>query len=266
MSRADPAPQDESIESRDFVTGLARGLDVLRVCAASPEGLTLSDVARVVDLPRAAVRRSLLTLVATGYVTRSGRLFQPTPRVLGLSARVADMTLPRLAQPVLDELSRTLDESASLATLDGPDILYIGRSETRRILSVDLSVGSRLPAWCTSMGRILLAALPPGERQSHIPTILPARTPKTITDHARLSATLDDIATAGYCILEQELETGLRSVAAPVRDGEGRVVAALNVGTQAARTSLRDVRRVIVPAVVRAAATLTEAVRLQRRS
>ncbi|NHN83612.1 IclR family transcriptional regulator [Acetobacter musti] len=219
----------------------------------------------MVDLPRAAVRRSLLTLVATGYVTRSGRLFQPTPRVLGLSARVADMPLPRLAQPVLDDLSRSIDESASLATLDGPDILYIGRSETRRILGVDLSVGSRLPAWCTSMGRVLIAALPAAERQAHIPANLTARTPKTITDHAELDAVLDGIAADGYCILEQELELGLRSVAAPVRDGTGQVVAALNVGTQAARTSLRDVRRIIVPAVIRAAATLTEAIRLQRR-
>ncbi|MCP1196043.1 helix-turn-helix domain-containing protein [Acetobacter senegalensis] len=253
-------------ESRDFVTALARGLDVLRVCAAAPEGRSLSDVARETDMPRAAARRALLTLVATGYVVQSGRLFQPTPRVLDLSARVADMPLPRLAQPILDKLSNTLGESASLAILDGTDILYIARSENRRILAVDLRVGAKLPAWCTSMGRVLLAVLSEAERSRHIPKKLDSRTTRTTTDHETLSMILDSIKDDGYCIQDQELELGLRSVAAPVFGHDGKVVAALNISTQASRTPLRLLRHTIVPAVREAAVALGHAIQHQQRS
>ncbi|GAN67304.1 IclR family transcriptional regulator domain-containing protein [Acetobacter orleanensis] len=243
-------------ESREFVTALARGLEVLRVCAARPEGMTLSEAAQAVGLPRAAVRRSLLTLTATGYLSQVGRIFIPTPKVLNLSARVADLPLPRLAQPVLTELSRTLDESASLATLDGKDILYIARAETHRILAVDLSVGSRLPAWCTSMGRVLLAALPEEARNQHIPEQLTARTARTVTDKVALQDILINIREQGYCLLDQELELGLRSVAAPVRNSAGDVIAALNVGMHATRMSLKDVQHTVVPAVIKAACRL----------
>ncbi|GBQ19087.1 IclR family transcriptional regulator C-terminal domain-containing protein [Gluconacetobacter sacchari] len=257
---------DEPAESRDFVTALARGLDVLRVCAQAPEGLTLADVARQVDLPRAAVRRALLTLVTTGYLVQYGRLFQVTPRVLDLSARMKDLPLPRLAQPILNQLSETLNESASLAILDGRDILYIARTETRRILAVDLTVGARLPAWCTSMGRVLLAALPDTERRGHMPPVLDARTPRTTTDLAALGRLFAQIRRDGYCVQDQELETGLRSVAAPVRGPDGTVVAALNVSTQAARTSMRDLRKLVIPAVVDAATALGHALKGQTRA
>ncbi|NHN86344.1 helix-turn-helix domain-containing protein [Acetobacter musti] len=265
MKRDPSTSADDVTESRDFVTALARGLDVLRACAAAPEGLSLSDVARETDLPRAAARRALLTLVATGYVVQNGRLFQPTPRVLDLSARVADMPLPRLAQPILDRLSHTLGESASLAILDGTDILYIARSEIRRILAVDLRVGAKLPAWCTSMGRVLLAALPEAERRRHIPEKLDARTFRTTTDHKTLNTLLDEIRADGYCLQDQELEPGLRSVAAPVSGHDGSVVAALNISTQATRTPLRVLRRTIVPAVTEAAAALGNALQHQQR-
>ncbi|MCP1246665.1 helix-turn-helix domain-containing protein [Acetobacter cerevisiae] len=243
-------------ENREFVTALARGLEVLRVCAARPEGMTLSEAAQAVGLPRAAVRRSLLTLTAMGYLSQAGRIFMPTPKVLNLSARVADLPLPRLAQPLLTELSRSLDESASLATLDGMDILYIARAETNRILAVDLSVGSRLPAWCTSMGRVLLSALPAEARNQHIPEQLTARTARTVTDRVALNDILTNIRQHGYCLLDQELELGLRSVAAPVRNSAGDVVAALNVGMHATRMSLKEMQQTIVPAVIRTASSL----------
>lgn len=256
----------EPAENRDFVTALARGLDVLRVCAQERDGITLAAVAQRVDLPRAAARRALLTLVATGYLTQSGRLFQVTPRVLDLSAGMKDLPLPRLAQPILNGLSQTLGESASLAILDGMDILYIARTETRRILAVDLSIGARLPAWCTSMGRVLLAALPDDERPRHMPATLDARTSRTITDPAALADLFSQIRHDGYCIQDQELETGLRSVAAPVCGPDGRVVAALNVSTQATRTPMRDLRKFVVPAVVDAAMAVSRALRGQART
>ncbi|MFT9027099.1 hypothetical protein HK13_08920 [Acetobacter indonesiensis] len=256
---------EESAESRDFVTALARGLDVLRVCAGKPEGLTLSEVANFVALPRAAVRRSLITLVSTGYLFQTGRLFIPTTKVLSLSARVKDMPLPRLAQPILESLSKALDESASLAVLDGKDILYIGRAEANRILSVDLSVGARLPAWCTSMGRVLLASLSEEERKQHIPEQLTMRTVHTIGDKSQLNGAFDSIRKQGFCLLDQELELGLRSVAAPVHDSTGKVIAALNVGMHAARLSLDAVNENVVPAVVKAAQDLSEAIQLQNK-
>ncbi|KAA8385835.1 helix-turn-helix domain-containing protein [Acetobacter tropicalis] len=256
---------DDPVESRDFVTALARGLDVLKTCSDAPDGLTLSDVARKVNLPRAAVRRALLTLVATGYLAQNGRLFQSTPRVLDLSGRVSDLPLPRLAQPILNQLSHTLGESASLAILDGQDILYIARSEARRILAVDLTVGGHLPAWCTSMGRVLLAGLSEPERLQHLPPVLEARTSRTITDFDTLHQHLKQIRSDGYCVQDQELEAGLRSVAAPVLGHKSKVVAALNVSTQATRTPLRELKRYILPAVIDAAAALGQALRKQQR-
>ncbi|WP_159103447.1 IclR family transcriptional regulator domain-containing protein [Asaia prunellae] len=214
------------------MTALARGLDALRICARYPNGMTLSAVARELSLPRAAVRRSLLTLSAMGYVSQTGAIFQITPKVLDLAAGMMNLPLPKLAHPVLQQLSDTLQESASVAILDGLDILYVARSESRRILSVDLGIGARLPAWCTSMGRVLLAYLSESQRREHMPIELVARTPRTITDRVLLSTLLDRIRDDGYCIQDQELEMGLRSVAVPIWGAEGRVVAALNVSTQ----------------------------------
>ncbi len=247
------------VNSREFVTALARGLDVLQACAASPKGVTLADAARQTGLARASVRRSLLTLCATGYVIVDGRMFLLTPKVLTLGAGLAIDSLPRLAQPLLDRLSRDFDESFSIATLDGPDILYVARSEARRIVALTLAVGSRLPAYCTSMGRVLLASLPPAEMERRLPESLLARTPRTVTDRTILVRLIAQVHHEGYCILDQELELGLRSLAVPVLNAAGDVVAALNVGTQAARTPLRDLRRVLLPALQEAALSLRPA-------
>jgi IclR family pca regulon transcriptional regulator len=163
------------------------------------------------------------------------------------------------AQPVLDDLSRTFGESFSVAILDASDILYVARSEARRILALDLAVGSRLPAYCTSMGRVLLAALDPTEAARRLPGALSPRTPRTITDPAALAAILAQVRDEGYCIVDQELELGLRSLAVPIIGPDGQIAAALNVSTQAARTTIRDLRRVLLPALEEAAMRLAPA-------
>ncbi|MGI4803114.1 MAG: IclR family transcriptional regulator domain-containing protein [Janthinobacterium lividum] len=247
---------DATQDSGSFVIALARGLEVLQACAASPAGITLSDVARRTGHARASVRRSLLTLAATGYVLQDGRRFMLTPKVLSLGASLGPDSLPRLVQPVLDRLGAVLGESVSVATLDGPDILYIARAEARRIMGLNLTVGSRLPAIFTSMGRVLLAALPPEETASRLPMVLVARTPRTMTDRDALLSLLAEVRDDGYCIVDQELELGLRSLAVPIKDPTGQVCAALNVSTQAGRTTMRDLRRVMLPVLEAGAASL----------
>lgn len=249
---------DEEDKGRDFVTALARGIEVLSACGRSDGGLTLADAARLTGLSRATVRRSLLTLAAMGYVAPSGRLFTLTPKVLTLAGGYLHaMPLVRLAQPVLDRISQQLNESCSLATLDDSEIVYVARAETRRIISVDLAVGSRLPAFCTSMGRVLLAALPQAESTRQLTRMkLRAFTDHTVTDPAALKGILDHVRKLGFCLVDQELETGLRSIAVPVRDRAGAVVAAINVSTQVSRVSLDDLRDTILPALRNAVSEL----------
>ena len=240
---------------RDLVTALARGIEVLDACGRNEAGVTLADAARLTGLSRATVRRSLLTLSAMGYVAADGRVFTQTAKVLTLAgSNLRAMKLARLAQPVLDRISRTLGESCSLATLDGDEIIYVARAETRRIISVDLSVGSRLPAFCTSMGRVLLAGLPPDELQLRLAQLRPEKlTDRTVTDPAALLQILRRVREDGFCVVDQELEPGLRSVGVPVRAADGKTVAAINVSTQVSRVGLEQLHAAILPAL-RAAA------------
>jgi IclR family pca regulon transcriptional regulator len=193
-----------------------------------------------------------------GYVERRDRLFSVTPGVLRLAdTYLSDRSLPALAQPLLEKLRDEVDESCSLAVLDGGDVVYVARASRRRIMSVGLRVGSRLPAWCTSMGRVLLAALPPEERDALVPSgPLPALTPHTVRNRAALNALLDDVDRNGYAIVDQELEIGLRSIAVPVRDGKGAVIAALNVGTTALERSVDDLTTRIKPRLTQTAGLL----------
>ena len=255
MTIGDPEPAGGG---RDFVTALARGIAVLGACGGHPGGVTLAEAARLTGLSRATVRRSLLTLAAMGYVAADGRRFTQTAKVLTLAGgSLRAMPLARLAQPVLDRISRTLDESCSLATLDGDEIVYVARAETKRIISVDLAVGSRLPAFCTSMGRVLLAGLAPEElgRRLDGRTLQPL-TERTITDPQTLLAELHRVRDDGFCVVDQELERGLRSVSVPVRGAGGKVVAAINVSTQVAQVTLDRLRQTILPALRDAAASL----------
>jgi IclR family transcriptional regulator, pca regulon regulatory protein len=246
-------------DPRTFVQSLERGLAVLRVFGADAPALTLADVARRAELTRATARRILHTLHALGYVATDGKTFELTPKVLDLGyAYLSSMHLGDIAQPTMEALSEHVHESVSLAMLEGDDIVYVARVPTKRIMTISLGLGSRLPAHCTSMGRVLLADLPPAELDAYLCRArLVARTERTVTDPEVLRAVLVDVRAKGWALLDQELEDGVRSVAAPVRDRSGRAVAALNIGTQAARVTLQQLRADLVPALLDAAATIS---------
>lgn len=214
-----------------FVQSLARGLDVIRAFDAEHPSMTLTDVAKRTGLSRATARRFLLTLAELGYVRTDGKHFELTAQVLQLGyAFLSGHTLAELAEPVLEELSSRLNESASASVLDGTDVVYIARVHTRRIMRVGISVGSRFPAYATSMGRVLLAHLGDDELDAALAARpLERLTPNTITDSAALRRELSTVREQGWCLVDQELEIGLRSIAVPVLSPEGTVAAALNV-------------------------------------
>ncbi|MFF7164253.1 IclR family transcriptional regulator C-terminal domain-containing protein [Streptomyces sp. NPDC008086] len=239
---------------REFVESLARGLTVLTAFGEGRAELTLTDVARATGLARATARRALITYEHLGLVRQSGnRGFALTPRVLSLGYPPLSRTsLAQIATPHLAELADRVHESASLAVLtpSGEEIQYTARAATSRVMSVNVTVGTRLPAYATSLGRVLLADLPPGERQ--LGDLAPL-TPRTTTDPATLRAALEDVRTRGYALVDEELEAGLRSVAVPVRDRTGRVVAAVNVAMHAARRSVEECVRDVLPVLVETA-------------
>ena len=235
----------------NFMTSLARGLAVIRGFTQQKRSLTISQLSQRTGIPRAAVRRCLYTLSRLGLVaSEDGRTFALRPKILGLGhAYLSSTTLASSAQPVLDRISDVLHESSSIALLDGDEILYVARSSTtRRIMSVDLGIGTRLPAYCTSMGRVLLAHLAPSERDDYFTRVkLVAHTSKTQIAPDKLRNDLDAVVSAGYAIVDQELELGLRSIAVPVRDLAGKVVAAMNISTQASRVSIAELERRFLP-------------------
>jgi IclR family pca regulon transcriptional regulator len=240
----------------DFVGALARGLSVIRAFdIGRRETQTLADIARTTALPRATVRRSLLTLQALGYVASDGKHFRLTPRILSLGyAYLASTPLTRVLQPALERVSEVTHESCSASTLDGAEIVYVARAATKRIMSVGLSVGSRLPAYCTSMGRVLLAAEPPEAARMILEGgPRPALTRHTITDLDALMQVLQATRRDGFCLVDEELEIGLRSIGVPVRNATGQVVAAINVSAQAGRVSAGDLVTSILPVLQDAA-------------
>ncbi len=235
----------------NFMTSLARGLAVVRGFTQQKRSLTISQLSHRTGIPRAAVRRCLYTLAKLGYVgADDGKSFSLKPKILGLShAYLSSTTLASAAQPLLDRVSDVLHESSSIALLEGDEILYLARSSTmRRIMSVDLSIGTRLPAYCTSMGRVLLAALPPAELTAYLDRVkLIAYTDRTIIAPKQLRAVIERVAADDHAVVDQELELGLRSIAVPVRDLSGRVVAAMNIGTQASRITIPELTRRFLP-------------------
>ena len=242
----------------DFVQSLARGLAVIRAFDAEHPELTLSDVARRTGLTRAATRRFLLTLESLGYVRSDARSFALTPRVLELGfSYLSALSLPEVVQPHLERLSREVGESVSSAVLDGTDIVYVARVPTLRIMSVRITIGTRFPAYATSMGRVLLAGLTDAERDAALAAAdLRPLTDLTITDQVRLAEEIVRVRTQGWSIVDGELEPGLRSVAAPVHSRNGEVIAAINVSTSASRDSLEHLMDRYLPAVRAAAAAI----------
>ncbi|SFV30184.1 IclR family transcriptional regulator, pca regulon regulatory protein [Devosia crocina] len=223
----------------DIIHGLARGLSVIECFDEQHARMSITEVAERTGLERATARRCLLTLVHLGYATYDGKFFALTPRVLNLGHfYLAANTLPGMIQPFLEELSTATNESTSAAVLDGTDILYVARASNRRVMSINLNPGARLPAYCTSMGRILLAALPAEEAQAILDrSELIAYTARTKADLPTITTELAVVAAQGFAVIDQELELGLCSIAVPLYNASGRVVAAINIGAQTARAS-----------------------------
>jgi IclR family pca regulon transcriptional regulator len=239
----------------DFVQSLERGLAVIRSFDADHRELALSDVARATGLTRAAARRFLLTLVELGYVHVSEARFSLRPRILELGyAYLSSLSLPEVAQPHMEALVADVNESSSISVLDDLDVVYVVRVPTRRIMSITLAVGTRLPAYATSMGRVLLADLPDAELEERLSRLAPLPLPltaRTVKDVVALRAILETVRRQGYAAVDQELEEGLRSLALPIRGGGGRAVAALNVSVHSSRASMTALRREFLPAVRR---------------
>ena len=246
---------NERTLTRDHVGSLDRGLAVMEVLARHPQGMTLTDMAAETGLTRAGARRFLLTLTATGYATQSGRLFMLSPRLLSVARTwLQGTSLWSYAEPIMREVSAALDESCSAAVLSGEDVVYVARVPGRRILSVALNVGTRLPAWCTSMGRVLLSDLPKAELMEFLSkATIERRTDKSITDRKELAIEIAKAAERGFAIVDEELEIGLRSIAVPIHDRSGKIVAAINVSTQSARFSTHAMEQEILPHLRRAA-------------
>lgn len=254
---AQPASRsaDQPVPGDGYVQSFARGLEVIRSFSAQTPAQTLSEVAARAQLTRAGARRILLTLLALGYVDFDGKLYRLTPRILDLGyAYLSSMPIWELAQPVMERLSDQVGESCSAAVLEGSDIVYVLRVHTHKIVALTLSVGTRLPAYCTSMGRVLLAALPDDEVLRRLRAAPPAaRTRHTVTDVETLMARVRQVRQQGWAMVSEELEEGLISLAAPVHDRQGRVIAALNVSGQLRRTSTAAARETLLPALREAA-------------
>jgi len=258
---ASPAKRIEALSGDpNFMTSLARGLAVIHAFQERRRHLTIAQISHRTEIPRAAVRRCLYTLMKLGYVTSDGRTYSLLPKVLTLGhAYLSSTPLAVTAQPILDRLSEQLHEACSMATLEGEEILYIARSATpQRLISVDLSVGSRLPAYCTSMGRILLAALDDSALQDYLQHVeMQVKTSRTLHTPEALLECLQEVRRQGWVIVDQELEVGLRSIAVPVRDSAGQVLAALNVGTHAGRVSRQELETRFLPALLEASRELS---------
>lgn len=245
---------------RDLVGSLQRGLAVMEILAAHPAGMTLTEMAEAAGMTRAGARRFLLTLVASGYAGQNGRRFLLSPRLLSVARSwIQGASLWSFAERYLRDVAEALDESSSAAVMSGEDVVYVARVPGPHILSVALQVGTRLPAWCTAMGRVMLSDLPPAELQAFLAaaTIVP-KTDRSQTDRAALAAIIAEAGRAGFAIVDQELEIGLRSIAVPIRDRARRIVGAINVSTQSSRTTPDAMAREMLPHLLRAARSIED--------
>lgn len=256
-------PQSGVQRSGEFVQSLERGLAVIRAFGADRPSLTLSEVAKATGLSRAAARRFLHTLVDLGYVSSDGRDFTLRPQVLELGyAYLSSLSLPQVAQPHLRKLATEVGESASVAVLDGQDIVYVARIATYRIMSAAIVVGTRFPAYATSMGRAIVGAGPLDQQEAFLSKVrLRQLTAHTVTSIDELRASLEQVRSQGWALVDQELEEGLRSLAAPVRNPSGEVVAAVNISAPVRRGRLEDIVRDLLPHVLAAARAIEEDLR-----
>jgi IclR family transcriptional regulator, pca regulon regulatory protein len=252
------AEEIDALTDPSFMTSLARGLAVIRAFSDQRRSLTIAQISHKTGIPRAAVRRCLHTLRQLGYADAESNNFSLKPKVLTLGYSYLSSTpLTVSTLPFLNQISRALNESCSLAVLDENEVLYVARSATSRIMSVALNTGSRLPAYCTSLGRAILAHLPEDDIDAYLGSVeLKAFTERTVVSAKRLREILAGVRQNGYALVEEELEVGLRSIAVPVRGASGNVVAALNVGAQATRVTGRQMKEEFLPVLLRGAQEL----------
>jgi IclR family pca regulon transcriptional regulator len=265
IADADETPPPKP--SSEYVQSFARGLGVIRAFGPRSKTMTLTEVAHKTGLTRAGARRILLTLQTLGYVALDGRNFSLTPRVLDLGySYLSSMPLWDVAQPIMEELADRLHESVSVSVLDGDEIVYVLRVPTHRIMTIGLSIGSRLPAYCSSMGRVLLGALPEAELDRVLGRgKLASLTRHTVTDAKQLRKMIVADAKRGWSLVDQELEEGLRSISVPLHDSTGAVIAAMNVSGQAARCTVAEMQKNFLPELQSAAARIEQALRLRGR-
>lgn len=242
-----------------FVQSLERGLAVIRAFDADRPELTLSEVAKVTGLTRAAARRFLHTLVELGYMRTGGRVFALRPRILELGyAYLSSLGLPEITRPHLEKLTAAVRESSSVSVLDEDDIVYVARVPTKKIMSVVINVGTRFPAHATSMGRVLLAGQDEKALDDYLTTAaLRPLTARTLTDPEALRAELARVRQQGWALVDQELEEDLRSIAAPIKGADGTPVAAVNVSTHVSRGTPEQVRDLVLPHLLAAAAAIS---------
>ncbi|WP_313549157.1 IclR family transcriptional regulator C-terminal domain-containing protein [Corynebacterium sp.] len=246
--------------SSDFVQSFARGLMVIRSFDAAAPSQTLSQVAGSTGLSRAAARRFLHTLVEEGYAVNNDGQFTLTPRVLELGySYLSALTLPALAQPRLESLSAQVGESCSMSVLDGTDIHYVSRVAVRKIMTVNITIGTRFPAHSTSMGRVLLAGMPDAEIRSFLEAVPLEHglTPRSLTDKEQLFEEIIAVRNQGWALVDQELELGLRSLAAPITDANGKIVAAINISTQSAVSSVNELTGNYLPVLLSTASEIS---------
>ena len=253
------AEEIDALTDPSFMTSLARGLAVVKAFSDQRRAMTIAQLSQKTGIPRAAVRRCLYTLKQLGYADSEANNFYLKPKILSLGYSYLSSTpLTISAQPTLNQISRELNESCSLGVLEESDILYISRSQSSRVMSVALNTGSRLPAYCSSMGRVLLSVLPEAALSDYFSKVsLIAHTDRTVTTENELRQILSDVRKNGYAIVEEELEIGLRSIAVPVRGASGIPVAALSVGAQAGRTNRLQLEQNFLPILLNAASDLS---------
>jgi IclR family pca regulon transcriptional regulator len=249
------------VGERSTLQGLERGLAVIQAFTHETPSMTLSEVARRTDISRATARRILHTLEALGFVRSDGRQFALSPRVLSLGwAYLSSLNLWEIARPFMQDLSSEVQETCSACTLDLPDIVFVARVPSKRILMMSLGVGSRLPAYATAMGRVLLATLPDDELAAHLSAAaLEPLTHRTTTDPERLLAIVDAVREQGFALVDEELELGLRSLSVPLKTMDGRTLAALNLCAATARVSVEEMHTRHLPAMHRTACAISNA-------
>lgn len=245
-----PETASAATSKPDQMGGFAKGLAVIEAFGRGRKAMTIAELARETGLDRAVVRRCLLTLVNGGYAVDDGRYFELTPRILRLGHSYLSAPLPALIQPSLDRLANSIGESCSASVLDGGDVVYIARASHQRLMGAGLHPGSRLPAYCTSMGRVLLAALPSAACRKIVETSKrQSFTDHTLTSVADLMRAIKQAAEDGYSLIDQELEINSRSIAVPIRNIPGATVAAINVAAHVSRASIPRLLEQILPAM-----------------